>query len=224
MKVKEKQRSIYLRNKGYSIKEIARILKVSKGSVSVWVRDVELSESQKYILRQKNSQIDLIERRRNTRLKNENSKRQKIISCAKLEIKNISVQELKILGTMLYWAEGGKTARGSVRFSNSDPEMIKTMMVFFRKICKVPESKFRGHIHMYDHANVKNAEKFWSNVTSIPKKQFFKTYAKNSKSSLGKRKTLLQGTFDIYVCDTKLFLTIQGWIEKIREVTLISFK
>lgn len=111
---------------------------------------------------------------------------------------------------MLYWAEGGKTQR-MVRFSNGDPEMIKIMMAYFRNICDVDESKFRGYIHIHPHLDFRNAEKYWSNVTDIPLGQFFKTYRKQNRSSLNKRNTLPNGVLDIYVLDTELFLKITGW-------------
>jgi len=106
------------------------------------------------------------------------------------------------------------------KLANSDPEIIKIMMRFFREICNVPENKFNGHIHTFAHANINKTEKYWSKITRIPKKQFYKTYIKPSSASLQKRNTLPFGTFDIYVCDTKLFLTIIGWIEKIKEILL----
>ncbi len=120
---------------------------------------------------------------------------------------------------MLYLAEGGKTKR-ITRIANSDPAVIQIMMRFFREICGVAESKFQGHIHTFTHADIKKTEKYWSEITGISRKQFYKTYTKPSVASLQKRQTLPYGTFDIYVCDTKLFLTIMGWIEKIKELTL----
>jgi transposase len=42
MKLIEKRNAIALRERGQSIKEIAKNLGVSKASVSMWVRDVEL--------------------------------------------------------------------------------------------------------------------------------------------------------------------------------------
>jgi len=41
----EQQRSIELRKEGKSLKEISEILEVSKGSVSVWVRDIGIPEA-----------------------------------------------------------------------------------------------------------------------------------------------------------------------------------
>jgi len=118
------------------------------------------------------------------------------------------------MGVMLYWAEGGKTQR-LVRFSNGDPEMIKIMMTFFRQVCNVPEHKFRGYIHIHPHLDHKNAEKYWSTITEIPLKQFFKTYRRPNKSSQNKKDSLPYGVLDVYVLDASLFLKITGWAKGI---------
>lgn len=118
------------------------------------------------------------------------------------------------MGVMLYWAEGGKTQR-MVRFSNGDPEMIKIMMTFFRRICKVPESKFRGYIHIHPHLDFRAAENYWSSISEISLDQFFKTYRIPNKSSQNKKNSLPNGVFDIYVLDTNLFLKITGWAKGI---------
>lgn len=215
MKLAEKQKAILLRKNGRSIKEIARIVDVSKASVSTWVRDITLTQSQKKLLKKKGFTTIAIEKRRLSRIKNENTKKGLIINEAKKDFSEISLRDLKLIGTMLYWAEGGKTRSNMVRISNSDPEMILVMMSFFRKICGVPENKFRGHIHTHSQENVKKSEKFWSSTSGIPRKQFFKTYSKPSIAGKNKRHSLPYGTFDIYVCDTKLFLKIKGWTESI---------
>ncbi len=202
-----------LRAQGYSLNGICKELNAAKGSVSVWVRDIKLTPAQQQTILQ--SRRGAIERGRLTRLKNENARRQIIIDTAQKQIKNISSKELWLIGVMLYWAEGGKTNRGLVRFSNSDPEMIKLMMKFFRKICKVPEAKFRGYIHIHPHLDYRAAEHYWSGLTDIPLKQFFKTYRKMNKASKQKRDTLPFGTMDVYICSTELFLKIQGWTKGI---------
>jgi transcriptional regulator with XRE-family HTH domain len=55
LKTQERYRARKLRNyRGYSIKQIAVILGVSKSSVSLWVRDIALTEEQHEALRQRN--------------------------------------------------------------------------------------------------------------------------------------------------------------------------
>jgi hypothetical protein len=220
MKVIEKERARALRSKGKSINEIVREEGFSKASVSLWVRDILLTETQKKRISEKGRSVDSIERRRANRLTNEENKRQIIIDKAKEDFHSISFEELKLIGIILYLGEGGKTKRGLVRLANSDPAVIQIMMKFFRNVCEVSEDRFRGHIHTFTHADVEKTEKYWSKITGIPRNQFYKTYIKPSAASLQKRNTLPFGTFDIYVCDTKLFLTIIGWIEKVKTLCL----
>jgi len=203
-----------------SMNEIAREVGVSKASISLWTRRVELTKEQRSRLSLASRSVESIEKRRINRLANESAKRSRIMVEAEKDIHSISDYELKVIGAMLYWGEGGKTSRGMARISNSDPAVIKVSMLFFRKICRVPESRFRGSIHTYSHLNAEEALLYWSKVSGIPESQFFKTYIKPSIASSGKRDKLPYGTFDIYVCDTKLFLTIMGWIEKIKSLLL----
>lgn len=219
MKVEEKRIARSLRKKGYSINQIINETGLVKSSVSVWVRDIVLSKNQQRRISERGRSLESIERRRAARLLNENNKRQIIVKSAKKDFNNISLRELKIIGIILYLGEGGKT-KNMVRIANSDPAVIKIMMRFFREVCCVPENKFRGIVHTFAHANITETEKYWSKISGIPCSQFFKTYTKPSAASLQKRNTLPFGTFDIYVCDTKLFLTIIGWIDKIKELII----
>lgn len=221
MKLVEKEKARKLRKQGKSINQIVTETGLSKASVSEWVRDIVLTKNQRNKISQRGRSVESIEKRRLNRLANEQIKRQAIIDLAKKDFTNISLEQLKLIGIILYLGEGGKTKR-IVRLANSDPEIVKIMMRFFREICGVPENKFAGYIHTFAHANINKTEKYWSKITGIPRSKFYKTYIKPSSASLQKRNTLPFGTFDIYVCDTKLFLTIMGWIEKIKEILLSS--
>lgn len=214
MKNRERIIARKLREEGASLSEITTKLRVAKSSVSLWVRDIELSVAQKNRLSEKSSKRATVELRRTNRLANELQKRELVISAAKKSISRITHKQLWLIGTMLYWAEGGKTQR-MVRFSNGDPEMIKIMMAFFRRVCMVPEEKFKGYIHIHPHLDYKNAESYWTSVTGIPMTQFFKTYRIQNKSSRNKKDSLPLGVLDIYVMDTNLFLKIVGWSQGI---------
>lgn len=216
MKSVEKALAIELRHSGMSIKGIAKKIGVAKSSVSIWVRHVELTGAQKMHLLNKGRTLEEIERRRITRLKNEKAKRDVIIDGSKKSVSKIGNRQLWLIGLMLYWGEGGKTRR-TVRFSNSDPDLIKIMMLFFRNICLVPEDKFRAHIHIHETLDFKNAEDYWANISAINIKQFYTTYRKPNKSSLNKKNSLPYGTMDIYVLDTQLFYKIVGWTRGVAE-------
>lgn len=210
MKAIEKKQAIILRKQGKSIKEISRELKVAKSSVSLWVRNIELTSSQIKYLKDKGLFREKIERTRKTRLTNEKIKRDRLINEAKNNVPRITHKQLWLIGIMLYWGEGSKTRR-NVQFSNSDPDLIKMIMLFFRDVCKVPESKFRAHLHIHEHLDFKEAELYWSKISDIDLSQFYVTYRKQSKASKGKKDSLPYGTLDIYVMDTFLFYKIAGW-------------
>ena len=218
MKKEEKEHARLLRKKGMSLNEIVRELSVSKASISLWVRDIELSEQQKNKISAHGRSVESIEKRRVNRINNTLKRHRIIIDAAKENISSLSKQELLLVGTALYWGEGGKTNKGMARISNSDPEVIRFMMRFFHEIFDVPSKKFRGHVHTFSHLNAEKAELYWSKVSGIPRGQFYKTYSKPSIASKGKSDSLPYGTFQIYVCDTTIFLTIKGWIERLSEL------
>ncbi|WKZ26263.1 MAG: hypothetical protein QY304_02600 [Candidatus Paceibacterota bacterium] len=220
MKIVEKEKARELRKQGMSMNQIIEKTGFPKASVSFWTRDIVLTKAQKKRISLRGRSVESIEKRRLSRLANISAKRKVIIDSAKKDFSNLSHRDLKIVGAMIYWGEGSKTGHWTARISNSDPLVIKVMMRFFREVCSVPEDKFRGHIHTFESADIEETERYWSKISGIPRSQFYKTYLKQSKISLRKRKTLPYGTLDIDVNDMKVFLTIKGWIEKISELAL----
>ncbi len=216
MKVKEKNRAITLRHQGLSIGEIAKKVKVSKSSVSYWVRDIQLTKKQRNSLNRNAHSIDAIEKRRISRLSKTKARQEKIILGAREEVRLLSGDPLWCFGVALYWSEGGKTQR-TVRLSNSDPSVIKLMMKFFMKYGETSLEKFRGHVHTFSQTNEKKAVEYWSKISGLPKTKFFKTYIKKSVASKDRRKILPYGTLQIYVHNYIFFYRMMGWIEEIKK-------
>ncbi len=206
-----------LRRLGWSVGSIAKQLKCSKSSVSRWIRDIPLTAAQ--IDRLESNQ----ERGRATAAAHPNSPkavwakiRDGILGDAAQEILDgPSLYMLKVVGASLYWAEGYKSGRNMVNFSNSDPSMVRLMMEFFRRVCKVPSQKFRGVVHIHPHLDKENAEQFWSKNSGIPLDQFHSVQLAVSRASKQKRDTLPLGTFRIVISDTRLQSRIKGWIRGI---------
>lgn len=222
MKLKEKIRAVNLRKLGKSYSEIRKKVKVSKGTLSLWLRDVQLTHRQKkrlYItLRQKNAY-----RLAKINQKKRIEKTEKIISEARREVRQLLKDSLFLSGLMLYWAEGDKSDyREEVKFSNSDPILIQIMMKWFRKVCNVPEEKFKIALHVHKLHCRKDVEIYWSKITNVPIRQFHKTQIK--PTSLKHRKNrLYEGTCAIRILDKNLFRRIKGWkMGFIEEMNLMS--
>lgn len=210
MKFKEKIKAISLREKGRSFNEIRKKIKVSKSTLSLWLKDVKLTSKQKqrlYVtLRQKNAYrlAKMNQDKKETRIK-------VIVGQAKKEIKRLIKNPLFLAGLMLYCAEGDKSdLREVVKFSNSDPILIKFIMRWFREVCHVPEEKFKICLHIYELHCRKNIENYWSKEINIPMRQFYKTQIK--PTSLGHRRNILyNGTCSVRINNKDLYRRIKGW-------------
>lgn len=223
MKFEQKIKAIKLREAGRSYNEIRKKINVSKGTLSMWLRDIALTpEQEKRIfveLRQKNA----YRMAKANQVKRINITRE-IVGKAKKEAPELFKNPLFLSGLMLYWAEGDKSEiQERVKFTNSDPRMIKIIMRWFRETCKVPELKFRVCIYIHSLHARKNIEKYWSEVTGISTDQFYKTQIKET-TLRQRRNVLYEGTCAITVSDKNLFRRIKGWklgfIEKMDTIKL----
>lgn len=222
----ERIKARHLRHKGFSLNQIVSTLNVSKSSASIWVRDVKITKKQRKFLHHRAHLKEVIMRRVKTRLTHENAKRRLIMDDHKKHLRkdSINLETLKILGTCLYWAEGGKSQKNrSFSFWNSDPQMVRVMLAFLRRVCKIPEERFRAHINLHVHLDAVTAEKYWSLISRIPLSQFYKTTKIVSKASKNTRDTLPYGTFSIQVTSTDLFLKMLAWIEAITEKVVTTY-
>ena len=209
--------AIELRKDGKSYTEISKILKIPKSTLSYWLKNVKISLVKKKLLLEKSRRAGFKALLKRNKLQTKLAKERaiKIKQAASLEINKIDKENLKLIGSALYLGEGGKTPN-RVDFTNSNEKIIKLMMLFFRKICKVPEEKFRVWISLYDQSKIHETKLFWSKVTKIRLEQFLKPNLTISKYSKKRRKNKLPfGTIQVRIADVKLFHTIQGWIQGI---------
>lgn len=218
------QRALFLRKKkGYSYKEIMSEIPVAKSTLSVWLKNVELSPQQKNRIFQKQQ-----ERWANNYSLGEwnREKRQREVAVirkkSKQEIGSLTKREFFITGIMLYWAEGNKVST-MVAISNADPAFIAFMMSWFRNCLKISNNDFHLAIHYHQGQDYKKIEKFWSQLTDIPLEQFRKPFCK--PPGTGHRKHYLQwGVCRIYICrSANLLHQIQAWKDGLIE-SIISGK
>jgi hypothetical protein len=222
---KDKARAVKLRKKGFSYNEISSKLGIPKSTLSYWLLSVDLSrEARERISARvsKGSLIGLIRRNKNQTILAQ-KRADEIRRDAKIEALGLLKNRLFLAGTSLYWAEGYKKgAQGSkwkaVDFANSDPDLVKIMMKFFRNICKVDNSKIKIQLIAHKNIDANKAIAFWSNLVRIPQKQFIKTCCAVSTHSKGRRNrnSLTHGTVHIRINDVKLFFRIIGWIDGLK--------
>jgi transcriptional regulator with XRE-family HTH domain len=208
-----KLKSQKLRKQGLSVKEIEKKLKVSRSSVSLWVRDIRLTQKQieKLYLNKKTGQLKGSIVAAMNKIKTRETITKTLIEEGEKEIRKISQRDKFIAGVMLYFAEGEKSGE-HINFSNSNSQAIKFMIDWFQEFCKIPEEKIRCSLYLHDNLNESKAKKYWSTLTKIPLSQFRKSYiVRNNPNRLRKTKNIY-GVLRIGTSNVNLHRKIMGWI------------
>jgi transcriptional regulator with XRE-family HTH domain len=198
------------------ITEIARRVGVSKSSVSLWVRDIELTEEQHARLRAMNPAY-------NRQLSGART------IAKRYRAKRISAQEhgralarrsepLHVAGCMLYWGEGAKSPKTQVCFSNSDPAMVRLFVIFLRKYFHIQSSDIRISCHLFaDHIErQREIERYWLEVADLPDESLRKSVVNlYSRSSKRKRVNKLpNGTCQVVLSRVHVLQSILGSIQE----------
>ena len=191
----EKLKAIRLRKEGASYSQIRKEVKVSKGSLSLWLRDMPLSK--KRLGELQGSNAVRIEKYRETRRRTRECRWAKVREVAKKDIGSLSKRELLLTGLFLYWGEGGKTKVATTTISNTDPAVILFFMRWLR-LFKVPKDRLKVHIHLYADMNARKELQYWSETLELPLSSFRKPYIKKSnRAGLTYMQKFTHGTCNI---------------------------
>ena len=217
MKTEERLRARRLRSdEGRSVKEIARLVGVSRSSVSVWVRDIPLTDEQVDALRRRNPIYDGQNKGALTNALRGRARRRAYQAHGRaLAWRSDHVHAA---GTMLYWAEGDKGEKHAARLSNSDPELLRFYLDFLRRFFCLPDERIRVTCNLFaDHVErQREIEQFWLDSLALPRsclrKSIVNVYSKHSQKK--RRNKLPYGTCRLAVHDTRIIQSIFGSIQE----------
>lgn len=197
----KRRQAIILRKQGKSYSQIKTELKVSKSTLSVWLKELPLDPTRLKELRDFSHLR--IENYRNTMRK----KREQRLSVYYNEEKSnwipLSKRELYLAGLFLYWGEGDKANRGTVSINNTDPMLMKFALYWLVECLEIPKEKIKVNLHLYDDMKILEEMNFWSQELNMPKVNFAKPYIKKST-----RTSLDQKGFGHGTCGLRVFNTV----------------
>ncbi len=211
MKSAEKQRARELRCSGLSYNDILRQVSVSKGTLTLWLRDIILTKYQIECIDNKQKagreRFSLLMHARRERRWAEYQAE------AETEYVVLSRDPAFMFGLALYVGEGSKTIQNEVCITNCDPRVIQKGVEFFLKI-GVPYEALRCAIHLHPELCQENAESYWQQITGLPKQQFHKTQRSVSSASNGKKGNLqVYGTCQVRASSTKVRQKLSRWMD-----------
>lgn len=210
--------ALKMRRTGLSLKSIADKLEVTKGTVSLWCREVSLSLYQKENLKNRSVKGRIIGAQANHQKKLDN-----ICHYDQLgegEVGLMSNRDLLLVGAALYWAEGRKT-EGVFTIINSDPDMIKLMYYWLVKVVDVraEDLVLCLSINEMHRPRVKKVLKFWANLLQLPLAQLRKPYfVRTVQKKVYENYDSYFGVMHLKVrCGTNLRYRVQGLIKAIKK-------
>lgn len=202
-KLKDHEKALKLRREEKSYSQIKKALGVSKGTLSLWLRDYPLSKERVRELRDWNEKR--IERFRTTMRRKREERLKAIYYEQKKLLLPLNRRELLLSGLCLHWGEGSKSQTNSLILSNTDPGMIKFYIHWLTKALSVPKAKIRVRLQLYRDMNAEREIDYWSTMLKLPKTQFALPYfKKSSKNRINHKGSFGHGTCNVIAYNTKL--------------------
>lgn len=175
-----KPAAIKLRKKGRTFTEIqVELGAIPKGTLSGWLRNIEITESQKKRIKKLMFTKGMHGRQKGAWANHE--KRIKRLAAIKehasAEYSLLLKDPLFTTGLVLYLAEGSKKTE-SFQFMNSDPYLIKLMIQWIMVVSTIDFASLRFRLYIHDLYSNENCETYWVKTLGAEPGQFLKTVYK----------------------------------------------
>lgn len=89
-------------------------------------------------------------------------------------ITTLQEAQLMGIGIGLYWGEGTKRSRHSVRLGNTDPGLLRIFIRFLTELCGIDKTRLRFGLQIFTDLESEDVIGFWANALEIDRSQFMK--------------------------------------------------
>lgn len=170
-----------LRRRGLSLAQISERFCISKSTASLLTRGIELSEFGKARL------LNYVNYKRDLKNQDLRNKKNNLIEVKAVEmLRNISsFGNHEVILAMIYLCEGSKDGR-SIRFTNSDPNLIRLFLFSFRRTFVINEDRIKVRLHLHDYHDDLEMKNYWSNEIGLPLSFFQRSHIKKSEHKFKK--------------------------------------
>ena len=122
-------------------------------------------------------------------------------------IKTLEDARLWGLGVGLYWGEGNKKSKDSIRLGNTDPALIRQFLEFLIKILGVNKNKIRFGLQIFSDMHSEKVQQFWLKALkpfNVRREQFYKVTVTPARSIGTYREKSKFGVLSVYFANVKL--------------------
>jgi len=207
-----KHHAMAMRSDGKTISEIqAELGPISKGTLSHWLKRVELTDEQKQRIKEiarDHGQVGRLtgawanHQRRIERLA-------AIRETAEADYDRLTEIKAFLPGLVLYLAEGTKKTE-QFHFMNSNPYLIHIMIGWILLVSELQLTDLRFRLYIHEQYADENCELFWQNELRAGQEYFLKTIFKPSQR-VYKKNPAYKGCLRIEVKGSELYWKTMTW-------------
>jgi len=203
--------AVRLRERGFTLQEIAKVCDVSKSTISKWLKSNAISAN--------------VTKQNKRRAGQENAKRLRLINKARgsqrtahyvelersamTEFKHYQADPLFVAGLMLYVGHGDLASEHSVRLTGTNMDTHAIFLRFAQEYLGVVRTKVRVQLVLYPAHKEAVCMKRWSKALKLPYTQFHRTQVIASTQT----KSLHFGVGNTIIGSTGLKRKLQTWID-----------
>ena len=192
------KKAIALRKEGLSYNFIKDQVKVSKSTLTRWLANIPFEPNNDFIQRVNKTHSDLRDLRKKVKKESEVEAR----NLAGNDLGTLTKRDLFMLGLGIYMGEGSKT--DGLRIVNSDPTIIRTGILWFKKVYGLNDENFMVRIHLYPDSNIEESMTYWSGATGLEFSHFYQVHIdKRQNKSMRNKSKLLFGTAHVTIRSIK---------------------
>jgi len=118
------------------------------------------------------------------------------------------------LGIGLYWGEGTRANKHSIRLGNTDPALLRAFSDFLVELFGVQRSDFRFGLQLFTDIDPDVALEYWAEELNVNKSQFYRTHITISGSLGTYRKKSKYGVATLYYHNKKLRDILVGMLPR----------
>lgn len=206
------EQAIQLRKRGFTYDEIAKIVDVSKSTVSNWLSHQKWSknvraDNAKRAARENGKRIRLLNKARGNQYKKLYAEAER---SAITEFKHYKKDALFMAGLMLYVGEGDTVDEGLIRIASTRKDVHRIFITFATEYLGVERGNIRFWLLLYPDLDERVCVTAWSKDLKLSKEQFYKNQVIQGK---GKKRTLHDGVGNTIIGSTVLKRKLMKWVE-----------
>lgn len=122
------------------------------------------------------------------------------------------------LGLGLYWGEGTKANKYSVRLGNTDPKLIEYFILFLEKFFTISRKEMKFGIQVFSTMEPDKVLDFWSKELDVPKKQFMKVTVTIKRGEGTYHRKIEHGVLTVYYNNKKMRDVLVQEIENMKKI------